>query len=374
MGVSTIKTSCGFTAVEILIALLIVSFLAIASTNFLRSSSIRLADEQKISQNSESSILLQKKLMDDLKNIVSLNPACADNPPSTFISGACSELKVIAGITPLPASSREDLDELTDFLPSESVEAGASLSKSTDAIRLLLYDFTGSFNCKLNPRHTSTPNPSRSIGTGLGDERLWAHPQCASLLQVGSVYILTEEIEGIVFSNLFQITAMSTVNLPDSTQEIQIDTRSSSSLWNQRFGLGAYGYSSAARIYPVKIVEWAVSDSGGLWRREIRPSATDLTGKLAWNLVAEDIESMQFYYLTGSGSSFLTHHRQLSFNSDVDHNGTEDIRGLTPHLVIKGREATNSANAIFDNPHTETVENDRYPRSELSFFASIINE
>lgn len=367
-------SSSGFSLVEVMIAVLLASLLSLMGINFLKANSSRLADEQVSNQSSEGLALLQKQMLADFRNLVALNPACDDNAPTTFISGDCSDLKVRGAITPLPGASKEDLDNLDNFLPNSNATTQQSISKAVDAVRLVTYDFDGSFNCKLNPRHKSTPNPSQSLSTASGDERLWAHPQCGNLLQVGRIYIVSEEIDGVTFSNVFQVTALATVNLSDATQEIQVDARSSTSAWNQRFGLGAAGYSASARIYPIKLVEWAVGDSGGLWRREISPAGEQLIGKGEWQLMSDQVEGLQFYFLTGGNSSFVSHHRKMSFSSDTRNNGFEDIRGLTPHIVIKSTQSSKSANRVYDNPHTAEEETDSYPRQELSFFATIINQ
>jgi len=368
------RDHAAFSLAEVMIAVLLASFVAMMGINFLKANATRLADEQVSNQNTEATNLLQKQMLSDFKNLVALNPACDDNAPTTFIAGDCSDLKVRAGITPLPGATKEDLDNLDHFLPNSNATTDQNISKTVDAVRIVTYDFDGSFNCRLNPRHRNTPNPSQSTSTGAGDERLWAHPQCSSLLQIGRVYILSEEIDGVTYSNLFQVTALSTVNLSDSTQEIQVDARSNSNAWNQRFGLGAAGYSSAARIYPVKLIEWAVGAAGGLFRREISPAGEQLIGKGEWQLISDQVEGLQFYFLTGGGSNFVSHHRKLSFSSNTQNNGFEDIRGLTPHLVIKSSQSSRSSNRTYDNPHTAEVEDDSYPRQEFSFFATIMNQ
>jgi hypothetical protein len=154
--------------------------------------------------------------------------------------------------------------------------------------------------------------------------------------------------------------------------DIQIDTSSSTSLYNQTGGLGLSGFTGEARIYPVKLVEWAVSTSGGLYRREVKPTSADTTGFQSWTLMQSSVEGIQFTYVTAAGSSSWTHNRTLTWTSNSGNNGVEDIRGVTPWMVLKSSKPTPDQTTD-DNPLTSTVESDNYSRKDIKFFVSFRN-
>ncbi len=365
----------GFTIIEIMIAILILSFIGIKASQFLKKNQAVLQSTEKQNALMNLSQSVVGRFKSEIEQSVSLFPSCEDNAASGLISGDCSALEVRAGITPLPGLYREDVDNLDDFLPTNDLTSNPStLINDSDAVRLVLYNFTGSFNCKLNPRHTASANPSQTSGVGVGAQRLWAHPQCADVLEVGKLYILTEEINDVIYSNIFQVTALSTLVLGDSTTEIQVDHTSSQSPYNQPGGLGLAGFTSEARIYPVKLVEWAVDGAeGGLYRREFNPDSNDLTGEGEWEVIDPAVEDMQLAYTTQTLTGGSLHLRTVTWTADDDNNGLEDLVGINPHLVFRSSVEDSTKAGTYDNPLSEAVEADSFPRQESHFLAVVRN-
>lgn len=359
-----------FTLIELMIAILLLSAITMGMAKYLKSNSASMSTSTLSEEMQSTLSRIRSKIDADIKQAVGLNPSCEDNAPSTFSSGDCSSIEVLGGIVPLPNSYQADVDGLTTMdSPANLTDSSSGFTNHSDALRILQYDFEGGFNCSLNSRHTSSANPSSS------SQRFWAHPQCQSLLEEGGLYIISEEIDDdeVIYSNIFQITAITSQTLIDGTIDLQIDYSSSNNLWNQSTNFGDAGYSSRARIYRVKVVEYAVASEGGLWRREITPSTNDLSGYQSWELVEPGVESLQFAYTLGNASNRTAHSRSLSFTSDAWNNGLEDIFGVTPHFVLKSDKPTSDSSKTFDNPLTSAVETDSYPRKEAYFFVAMRN-
>ncbi len=122
----------------------------------------------------------------------------------------------------------------------------------------------------------------------------------------------------------------------------------------------------------MKFIEWAFepgdsSHAAGLYRREIKPTASDLIGKEAWALIEPFCEGIQFNPVTVASTGTIVHNRTMTFTSNSSQDGIEDIRGASVSFVIRGPTERKSGRAI-DNPLTATVETDLYPRLESNFY------
>lgn len=176
-----------------------------------------------------------------------------------------------------------------------------------------------------------------------------------------------------MYSNVFQITALTDLGgASTSPDQLQVDAQSSSSIFNQSGGLALSGFSSAARIFPIKLVEWAVQPGEGLYRREIIPTQSSLNGYGQWNLVQADVEGIQFFPITATTTSIVEHERTMQFTSDSSNNGIEDIVGVSVRMVVKAQKPATDG-TLYDNPLTAAVENDPYPRQEQKFFVDMQN-
>ena len=366
------KRSRGFSLTELMVASLLIAALGMGVTSYLKKSKSTMVTGDINDTVRNSSSFVQKLLTSDLQQVVYLNPSCDTNQASSVATTLCSNVKVRGGITPLPGLDKTGVNALTSFgLPGNITASTASLSNSNDGIRLLEFNFANTFTCRLNPRHSGV-NPSQTSGTGSGAERMWAHPQCAGNLSVGGLYVLMQEFSSVVYSNVFQITAMSTVTLADTTTELQIDAQSTSNSFNQPGGLGLSGYTNEARIYPVKFVEWT-ADSTGLWKRDITPTSTNMTGYQSWVKIQGDVEGIQFYPLTVPTAGPVEHQRTMQYTSDTANNGIEDIRGVSPRFVIKSNRATQEIGKTYTNPLLSSPTADAYPRKETKFFVNLKN-
>lgn len=374
------SNSNGFTLIELTIALLIVSFLGIAMANYLRKSNVNMSSSDASSELHSHLSVLQKMLTEDIRQAAYINPSCATNPASSSATTSCSNLKIRGGIMPMPGTTASAIDELTNFdLPSNLEYSTSALSESSDALRLVVFNFSDSTNCRLNPYKTS--NPSSTSGTATGAERFWTLREgCSTILSTGGLYIIMEAFDddSTIYSNVFQVTALTDLGgTATSSDQLQIDAASTNNLYNQVGGLGLSGFTSNARIYPIKIIEWAFESgtglSGpGLYRREISPSSSDLQGYGTWNLVQSSMDGIQFFPVTMTSTSVVEHQRTMQFTSDTANNGIEDILGVSVRVVLKSSKAT-STGGPYDNPLTSTVEGDQYPRLETKFFINARN-
>lgn len=364
--------SSGLSLIELMIAVTLLSAVAIYATRFLKQNNSTLSESDSFQELRTSYERIRGKIDADLKQAVALNPSCDDNQADAFLDGDCEELLVRGGVTPLPDADKDAISAMSSFAPPANLsDDPAGFTGSNDGIRILQYDFTGTFNCRLNPRHTATANPSTS------ENALFAHPQCSSLLEVGGAYIISEEIGGVVFSNVFQITAMSTSTLIDGTSDIRVEFSAGlGNRWNQPDSLGEAGYSTLARIYPVKLVEYAIdADNGGLYRREFTPSSGDFVGATDWALVEPNVESLQLTYILGNSTSgTAVSQRGIIFGADDWQDGLEDVFGVTPRLIMKSNHHSNNPDSVqTDNPLTASVEADQLFRQDLSFYAPLRN-
>jgi len=355
------RSQRAFTLIELMIAMLLVSSLALLMTNFFKKSSGNLSESDRETSLEAESLMTSKILNDEIRQAVYLNPSCAGNPMTTGVSLNCNNVIVRGGVVPLPGTSQEDVTAMTTFTtPANISDNPNSLTDDNDSIRLVLYD--EDVDCTLDRSIVS--NPSDTL------ERLWVNPTaCANELKLGQLYVIMETVGSEVFSNLFQITAIDNVATPS-----QIDIASGTSLFNHVGGLGIAGYSNVARIYSVKIVEYAVSStSQGLWRREIKPMGAGLTGTGSWVGLQNKVENMQFMPLTVTTAGPISHTRTMQFTGNVRNNGLEDIRGVSPRVVLKS-DRPEPTTIVYDNPiTTSVVENDHFARRELNFFVSMFN-
>jgi prepilin-type N-terminal cleavage/methylation domain-containing protein len=351
-----------FTLIEIMISLLLVSSLGLLLTNYFRKSSQNMASSERTGILEDDSLLTSKFLTEEIMQSVFLNPSCTDNPMDATVTLDCDDVVARAGVTPLPGVSKEDVDSMVDFeTPANIDDPSNSLTDDNDAIRLVQFDTDA--ECPLD---RSIPNnPSNTL------ERLWVNPTaCANELVEGRLYVLMETVGGVVYSNLFQITDIQ----PSTAAPNQVDISSVSSPFNHVGGLGIAGYSNVARIYSVKLVEFAVSSvDEGLWRREIRPDDSDLSGYQDWTLLQAKVENLQFFPMTLTAAGPIVHDRTMAFTTNVLNDGLEDIRGVSPRVVLKS-DRQDPTGTTYDNPITAGVtETDAFPRKELNFHISIVN-
>jgi prepilin-type N-terminal cleavage/methylation domain-containing protein len=363
----------GFTLIEIMIAMLCLGALGLGMTNYLRKNSRTMSNVDATADVQSTAAEVQKLFSKDIRQVAYIHPGCGGAP--TGSTAACNTIPVKGGIVPIPGKNKTQVDALTNTLgvPSNISDTTSSLSVVSDAMRLALFDFTTPINCKLN--HFRATNPSTTAGNGAGAERMWAlRSGCTGNLVVGGLYVLMESIgtaPAVVYANVFQITAMTDLAGPATgPDQLQIDA-ASTSIFNQTGGLGLSGFSASARIYPIKLVEWA-HESTNLYRREIKPISTSANGYGSWNLLSENVEGLQFYPITVTTTSIVEHQRTMQFTADTDNNDVDDIRGVSPRIVIKSTR-TSSDTALYDNPMTAEVENDHYPRQEMKFYIDVQN-
>ncbi len=371
------KNISGFNLTELMVSLLILSALGMGMTSYIKKSQVGLQESQETDDARISAQIIQQRLNDDLSQVVYLRPSCDDKPPAgTGVTADCDSVKVLGGVTPLPGVTKTSVENMTSTRPPNNLNyETSSLTNANDSMRLLLYNFSGSeFNCHLSA--TPTTNPSQTAGTGSGAERLWLdYDQCNGKVAVGGLYIITQTLgtSDEVFANLFQITAIEEESSPE--QRLQVDVSSINNRYNQEGGLGLSGYSGiTARIYPVKLVEWTIGDNEGVYRREITPSANDMTGYQDWALLQADVEGMQLFPLTMTADGSIEHQRTITWSdpADTDDDGIEDIRGVSPRVVTKSNRQSPSGRT-YDNPLTAANEADHYPRKEIKFFVSMKN-
>jgi hypothetical protein len=369
-----------------MIGFLLVSALGLGISSYLRKSSTTLRDNDLSETNRQKLQLIQKQLREELQQAVFLNPSCTENPaPNRPVSTTCSSLKVRGGVMPFPGADLDDLENAADMSPPLNLTVTASsLTGPSDGLRIVSYGFQGSFNCPLN--RARAVNPSSTAGQAVGAERLWADLSCAPVLEVGGLYVLTEVFdtnlasgaatELIPYSNLFQITALTV-----SGSEVQVDLASVDNRFNQIGGLGLSGFTNSARIYPVRIIEWAVTEGNssmeaGLYRRELAPSAANMSGDANWTLVDPNVEGVHFSYTTVTPTSVQEYTRTLNGigSSPVStfDDGVEDIVGVAPRVVIRSPIPRNDGQ-LYSNPLVADSTPDSHPRVESKFTVELRN-
>lgn len=351
--------------------MLSISALGLGLANYLKKNSTNLQSSELDREIDTDTRVINQQIDLDLKQAIYLNPSCADNPKNAEATIACSEIKVRGGITPLPGKNRDDLNALTNFrVPSNISDAPGDLPLESDAVRIVQFDFDSEFDCALYKDRPSDDNPA------MASEKIYFNGNCEDSLSVGQVYVLVDQEPGTntsTFSSLFQITDLTAVG-GSPAQYVDVDIASSDNRFNQVGGLGISGYTSQARIFPVKIIEYAVDTAGatGLYRREFSPNENDFVGAGNWISLHKQIESIQFYPVTVSTSATV-HNRTMSFDSsDTLNDSVEDIRGLSTRYVIKSRNEQTNGEGV-DNPMTALVENDRHLRKEVKFFSELRN-
>jgi hypothetical protein len=351
--------------IELMIGLLLISSLGLILTSYFRKSSENLASGERSSLLESESLMTSKLLSEEIMQSVFLNPSCDNNPLSAAVTLDCDEVVVRGGVIPLPGVSQEDVSAMVDFeTPANIEDPSNSLTDDNDAVRLLQYD--ADIECPLDRAQANNPS--------LTQEVLWANATaCAGELIQGRLYILVETVGGAVFSQLFQVTNTPAADVA-AGGALRVELSSTNSPFNSANGLGIAGYSSAARIYSVKLVEYAVSSTDeGLWRREIRPEGSDLSGYQDWVLVQPRVENLQLFPMTLTTAAAIAHNRTMQFTTNQMNNGLEDIRGVSPRIVLKSNRE-DSTGVTYDNPITGSVtESDSFPRKELNFFISLVN-
>lgn len=366
-----------------MIAFLILSALGLGITQYLKKQQMSMRDATATGMNRQQMTLLEKTLRDDLQQIAYLNPSCIENPaPNVTVSTACSDLQIRGAITPYPGTELSTMTSLANYQPPANLsDSPGSLSSPYDALRILRFNFHGSFNCRLNRSHPM--NPSTTAGQGMGAERFWVDSDCENQLALNGLYLITDVFDTdpnttsaddlVPYSNLIQITALSVT----AGVETQVDAASLNNRFNQQGGLGLSGFTARARLFPVKFIEYAYQPDGGstargIYRREINPGPSDSLGIQSWQLIEPDADGLQFYPVTIPSTGAVEHNRTMQFSADVQNNGLEDIRGVSPRIVLKAAQAR-ADGSRFDNPMTATNENDFYLRTESKFFVGMRN-
>lgn len=368
----------GFSLIELSVSLLLVSAMGLGISNYLSKNTKNLSSSDTLRELDQDVRLVNRQLTEDIRQAVFINPSCLGNALSSSTSINCSSIIIRGGVTPLPATNKSDLNVNSDFsLPSNLEVDVDNLTKETDAVRLALFDFDDQFDCALYKDESVQPiNPSQST------EELYLDSDCVSKISAGKIYIIVEPSSdnSTVYSNVFQITSIT-----DSSGYLTVETSSISNKYNQAGGLGLSGFTSQSRIFPIKLVEYAVDQTNlGLYRREISPTSQDMTGLGSWKVVNSKVEGIHFHPITVTSAGATEHNRSMILGADIDGNGTiditdpenndgiEDIRGLSPRLVLRSSSETNSEIGT-DNPMTSAVESDNYGRRELKFFAGLKN-
>ncbi|PIR22177.1 MAG: hypothetical protein COV44_09165 [Deltaproteobacteria bacterium CG11_big_fil_rev_8_21_14_0_20_45_16] len=378
------KFTSGFSLIELMIAITLISFLGLEIAQYLKRQQATMLASEATEANLQRSEIVKRLFNEDLKNAVYIQPSCVEKPgPNRDVDRPCADVKIPSGFMIYPGAGYSDLNEATDLLAPANLEANVEdLTYASDAIRFALYDFEGSFNCTLSKEQSVNPSVTDEVGGEA--ERLWAGPECEDLIQDGQLYALVEMFDEdpysytaddyLQYTNVFQATDV----VVDEGVEVQIDALSTDNLFNQPGGLGLSGYSNYARIYPIKLVEWAFDDGSGehakgLYRREIIPTAADPEGYQDWQLIDATVDGVQFYPVTLSSSGFVQHNRTMTFDgADEANDGMEDIRGVTARIVFKSTRSRTDG-STYDNPLTDTVEADAYPRLDTSFYVGFQN-
>jgi len=351
----------GFSFVELSIALLLFSMVGLGAFSYFKNSNRQLVDSQSSSQLTKVSSLLSDQLKLLFSQAVHYVPSCLDNPLAPNTTIACDSLKFYGGITPYPAHSQEAMDALNDFDLPDNLES-QNLNAEMDAARIIRFDYQDSFDCSLYKDH-ATNNPS------VVWEKFWVVPDCLSKLEIGRLYIMVDDDGTNTFTNLFQITAVT-----DQISEVEVENSSFNNLYNQTGGLGVSGYSAGSRIFPVYLEEIALNAAGGgLMKRDIRPSASDMIGKGNWVAFHSQVESFQLFPVTLTAAGGHIHSRSMNFSGEISDDGIEDIVGVLPWYVVRSASEGKREEVAQDNPITSVVEIDRYYRKQEKFFVALIN-
>ncbi len=370
--VKNLEYQKAFSLIELMITLSILSFLGLSFTYVMKKNQTTMKSSDTEGSLTSELALARKMLELDLQQVALVNPSCAGNSMGGA-TNACGELKIGGGYTPLPGLDITAVSALTNLnVPSNVGVDPATLPSTSDALRIVVFNLNGSFNCRLNEYRS--PNPSTSSATGAGAETLWPLRQgCDGNLVNGGLYALMQDSGARVFSNLFQITAMTDLGGgATSVDQLEVHALSGGNLFNQIGGLGRAGFNGGARIYPVRMIEWAFESGQGLFRREIIPSSTNINGFGTWRLVSSAVEGIQFFPITLSATGPVQHQRTMQFSADDSNNGVEDIRGVNVRMVVKSTKPTNDG-VTYDNPLTAATENDHFPRQEGLFYVDFRN-
>lgn len=352
--------------------MLLLSTLGLGIANYLKNQRQQLSDSELKSGITSNSSLVSKTLARDIKQAVALKPSCDD---TSGVAADCDQIVVRGGITPLPSLDRDGVSALNFYgVPGNIGDAPNTLADN-DAVRILLFDFEEEFDCPLDIEEEDNPDPAvRSI---------YLDSTCQAAITnsnqgVGQLYIIVGLIGNTMYSNLFQVTGH---NANVDNYEIQYSTQAGANDFNQTPNLSASGFPNGARIFPVKLVEYALhSDDNTLYRREISPQDGDMSGVGAWVAVQEDIENLQFWPLSiaANTGSVIEHQRSMQFSGittpdDPGNDGIEDIRGISPRFVMRSGTEYSSEAIEIDNPITSAVESDGFDRKEVKFYVSLIN-
>ncbi len=350
----------GFSFVETMITAFLVSSLALGLSIYMKRAGIELRSSDQSENLRIQSQAAELALKNDIRQIVFINPSCDSNAPAERDIGAsCSEIIIKAGVTPYPGESRQTINARFDLEISQNTSANRSdLNFLSDAVRLVLFDFSENYFCRLDSSTTANPSALQYS--------MQAAASCPEF-QLGGLYVLMEEMGGRVFSNLFQITDLA----GGSGSPYSIST-AFDGLYNQSAPLGASGFSNQAKIFPVYLVEYAVGSEGGLYRREIRPTASDRNGFGQWTLVHSLVEALQFSFVTLPEDGPRNYLRTLHFSGSSLDRQLSDLRGLNAHLVLKS-EKSHPKQTSSNNPLTEVIENDGYARHDSHFFINFRN-
>lgn len=351
----------GFSFTETLITAFLVSSLALGLSIYMKRSGLELRSSD-LSENLRAQIdQAQNQLKNDIRQIVYINPSCDENAPADrAVSTACSEIIIKAGFTPYPGESRQAMNARFDLEVSDRTDVAATeLSFMSDAARLVLFDFEETYFCRLDENVVLNPSPD-------DDYAMTASSDCPEL-QLGGLYVIMEDMGNQIFSNLFQITALS-----GGGGSPYVITAAFEGIFNQSAPLGASGFTNQAQIFPVYLVELAVATDGGLYRRELRPHASDFDGYGNWALVNSLVEALQFSFVTLPETGVKNYVRTLDFSgSDLDQQ-LSDLRGLSTHIVLKS-EKSHPKQTGSDNPLTAAIENDGYARKDSHLYINFRN-
>jgi len=353
--------SRGFTLAEAMISMLVISALGLGIAKYMKKSNSTLRSSDMTEELRSVSEQVQSLIATDLSQVAFVNPLCVGNSPTGVTPTInCSSVKIRGGITILPGTDKTDVHAMTSFgLPANYTSSAASLTKSTDSFRLVVYDQIDNFSCRLG-----TADPS------LVAEQFSVDSACTPNLAVGKLYVVVQSFGTagtVAYANLVQVTAINT-----GTHLISIST-GSSNRYNQTGGIGISGFTQRAMIFPVKMVEWSIA-SDGVYRREISPSSSDLVGLGTWRQISPRVESMQAKPVTITSTVATEHNRTLSGLDAADENmdGIEDLRGLQVDLILKSARVDTSGKT-YTNSHNSSATADTYPRQQTKFFTAMKN-
>jgi hypothetical protein len=341
------------------IAFLILSALSLGLSRYLRSQGQSLSQSEVDREIDQEADLVSKKLARIFQDAAFINPPCVDNPINAASVISCAAIKVRGGIVPLPGHEWSDVDPINNvLLPANLTGDPTELERLNDAVRVVKYNFEGEqFNCSLDK--TIEVNPS------ISEEKLWVNSECLPLLRRNHLYLIVEQFSGVAYSAAFQISEI-------SGNQISISSMNSS--FNQVGGLGLGGFTSAARIFPIKLAEYALkADEQSILSREISPTESSRFGQGSWEIYLTGVESLQLWPVTILPDASIQHQRTMAFTAEAANNGVEDIRGVLPWFVLKSSRKLQSASNLTDNPFTADAETDGLIRVQRRFFVKMDN-